>query len=247
MHSVTIVVPTPCQASWDAMTPAAGGRHCAACAKTVIDFSRKTDAEILRYLSHASQASVCGRLRPDQVGRALAAEAAAPLAVRWRGWLGALLAAISLAPLGAARAAVRVGQPMALAPSGQRLGPVAAAQPQPAAEALPPAGSYRVEGVVLDASTHKPIAGATILLQGTGSGVGTDEHGKFVLLIAAGHPKATLVISSIGYETHKHELDLRAAPEPFIIQLKADKYMLGGLGFVSPPPTRWQRVARLFA
>ena len=241
MRPITLLLSTPCTESWNAMTPAAGGRHCAACAKTVVDFSQKTDAEILRYLAHASQANVCGRLRPDQVGRTLAAGARPPLAGRWPGWLGALLAAASLAPLIAEQAA---GQPLALAAPSPGLAPVAATQPT--AEALPPAGSYRVEGVVLDARTHTPIVGATILLQGTGSGVGTDEHGKFVLLIAAGRPKPTLVISAIGYETHKQAIDLRAAPEPFIIQLTTDVHMLGGLGFVSPP-SLWQRVARVFA
>jgi len=245
MRPVTLLLSSPCTKRWDAMTPAAGGRHCAACAKTVVDFSQKTDAEILRYLAHASRANVCGRLRPDQVGRALTAGARLPLAGHWRGWLGALLAAISLAPPATAQAAGRAGQPLVLAAPRPGLAPVAA--PQPATEALTPAGSYRVEGVVLDARTHAPIVGATVLLQGTGSGVGTDEHGKFVLLIAADRPKPTLVISAIGYETRKQEIDLRAAPEPFIIQLTTDTHMLGGLGFVSPPPGLWQRVAQFFA
>jgi hypothetical protein len=59
------------------MTPASGGRHCAACQKTVVDFTQKTDAEILAALRQAA-GQTCGRLRPDQVGRPLVAPTAAP-------------------------------------------------------------------------------------------------------------------------------------------------------------------------
>jgi hypothetical protein len=246
MRPVTILISEPCPASWAAMTPAAGGRHCAACAKTVVDFSQKTDAELLVYLAQASRASTCGRLRPDQVGRALVAGTVAPLPGRWRAGLGALLAAISLALPATARAA-RAGQPLVLAAPGPGSVPVPVAAPQPAAEVQPPAGNYRAEGVVLDAQTHKPLAGATVLLQGTRSGVGTDEHGKFVLPISSAQAKVTLLISFIGYETVKKELDLRATAEPFIIQLQESHYVLGGLGYVSPPQPFWQRAAQFFA
>ncbi|NVO84912.1 hypothetical protein [Hymenobacter terrestris] len=45
--SLTISVPQPCSENWAAMTPAAQGRHCAACAKTVVDFSCMTDAQVV--------------------------------------------------------------------------------------------------------------------------------------------------------------------------------------------------------
>ena len=52
------------------MTPAGPGRHCAACAKTVVDFTQQTDAEILAYLARAKGTS-CGRIRADQLVRPL--------------------------------------------------------------------------------------------------------------------------------------------------------------------------------
>ena len=65
-------IPTPCHESWDAMTPAGDGRHCAACAKTVVDFTAMTDAEIRRHVAAADD-QTCGRLRASQLDRALAA------------------------------------------------------------------------------------------------------------------------------------------------------------------------------
>ncbi|MEJ7662873.1 MAG: hypothetical protein WKG07_26620 [Hymenobacter sp.] len=65
----------PCPESWAAMTPTATGRHCAACAKTVVDFSRMSDGEILAFLArHASAHSpgkLCGRVAAPQLGRPL--------------------------------------------------------------------------------------------------------------------------------------------------------------------------------
>ena len=46
-RSLTLTIPEPCHESWATMTPAAQGRHCAACAKTVVDFSRMTDAQVV--------------------------------------------------------------------------------------------------------------------------------------------------------------------------------------------------------
>lgn len=47
-----------------------GCRHCAVCEKTILDFSMKTDAEILQHLRQ-NNGNVCGRFRNDQLGRPL--------------------------------------------------------------------------------------------------------------------------------------------------------------------------------
>lgn len=63
-------IPTPCHENWANMQPSEKGRHCAACQKTVVDFTAMSDPEIIRYLSKAGS-NVCGRLAPDQVNRPL--------------------------------------------------------------------------------------------------------------------------------------------------------------------------------
>ena len=66
-----IQIPEPCSQSWEEMTLVGRGRHCAACAKTVTDFTHMTDAQILEALR--SSAGGCGRFRDDQLGRELIA------------------------------------------------------------------------------------------------------------------------------------------------------------------------------
>ena len=84
-------LPTPCSESWTAMTPIGAGRHCGTCQKTVVDFTQQTDAELLAYFQQASPGQTCGRFRPAQLGRPLAAHPVPPQ--RWQLWLAGLLVA----------------------------------------------------------------------------------------------------------------------------------------------------------
>jgi hypothetical protein len=96
MQPITITLPQPCAASWDAMTPNAAGRHCTACQKTVVDFTSYTDAGLAAYLSQHGQLP-CGRFRESQLGRVLL-PAAVPVA-GWRRWLGAVAALLGVGSL----------------------------------------------------------------------------------------------------------------------------------------------------
>ncbi|WP_161599605.1 hypothetical protein [Hymenobacter nivis] len=73
----TVHIPTPCAESWAAMTPRGPGRHCAACQKTVVDFTQKTDGEILAMLKQAT-GRTCGRFYADQLSRPLVPLAVGP-------------------------------------------------------------------------------------------------------------------------------------------------------------------------
>ena len=72
------------------MTPAPGGRHCAACNKVVVDFSALSEADVLATLRQLGK--VCGRFRPEQV----VSDTAFPFS--WARWLAA--AAVSLSSCG---------------------------------------------------------------------------------------------------------------------------------------------------
>lgn len=84
--------PAPCAESWAAMTPNNLGRHCLACQKTVVDFTLKSDAEILAYFQQVSAGRTCGRFRVGQLERPTRPLLGAP-PPRWQRWLAGLLAA----------------------------------------------------------------------------------------------------------------------------------------------------------
>ena len=74
------------------MTPATAGRHCAACEKTVVDFTLKTDAEILAHLAGAVRGRTCGRFAAGQLGRPLQRAVLAAPSGHWRAWVAAAVA-----------------------------------------------------------------------------------------------------------------------------------------------------------
>src|SRR5476651_1728103 len=60
-----ISIPNPCSQNWQDMTPDQNGRHCAHCCKTVTDFTRMSDQQIIDTLSAGGK--ICGRFAPEQV------------------------------------------------------------------------------------------------------------------------------------------------------------------------------------
>jgi hypothetical protein len=93
-HPIQITIPTACHENWDTMAPAEKGRHCAACQKTVVDFTDMTDADILRQLKKASAlpsarhpgAELCGRFMPNQLNRQLIPPPPLAGKIHFRGW-----------------------------------------------------------------------------------------------------------------------------------------------------------------
>lgn len=62
-----ILIPEPCAADWEAMTPEGKGRHCGQCCKTVVDFTQWENRDILAYLKKHASAGVCGHFRKEQL------------------------------------------------------------------------------------------------------------------------------------------------------------------------------------
>lgn len=68
-NKINILIPKPCHESWEAMTPAEKGRFCSACSKTVLDFTKASDKEIISYLNNNK--NTCGRFNNYQLNRDL--------------------------------------------------------------------------------------------------------------------------------------------------------------------------------
>lgn len=90
-RSTSIHIPQPCHESWAAMSPTATGRHCATCQKTVVDFTQKTDVEILAYFRQAGAGHTCGHFQVGQLERPLRSKLPVARPLRWQLWLAGLL------------------------------------------------------------------------------------------------------------------------------------------------------------
>ncbi|WEK35596.1 MAG: SusC/RagA family TonB-linked outer membrane protein [Candidatus Pseudobacter hemicellulosilyticus] len=86
--------------------------------------------------------------------------------------------------------------------------------PKPAQPNWQPSAWVSITGRVLDASTNTPLPGASIVQKGTQNASASDQQGNFV--VRSDKNEATVVVSSIGYETQ--ELTLRAN-QPNIIRM----------------------------
>lgn len=232
------------------MTPAAQGRHCAACDKVVVDFTRMTDRELLAYLEQAS-GSTCGRFRVQQLNRPLALPT-----TDHSGWRRPFLALATLLGIEAASAsaalAQTVTQPKPL-PRAITLGMVAPAA-QPVQPSLP---LSVVRGVVLDSTTQQPLQGVTVLVAGTTTGVATGVDGQFELRLPEGFRQqaATLQFTYIGYRMQEQHVKLpqnntlTAVLAPDGQMLSGEVVIVGGAYAYYPwysPRGFWQRLTRPF-
>lgn len=106
--SSRLSIPQPCPASWEQMTPVAGGRYCASCEKVVVDFSRMSEAEVVAWLGRNGRS--CGRFRPQQL--------AAPPAPRgWAAWLAAVVVSLGACESAPPLPGYTTGEPQLTAPA----------------------------------------------------------------------------------------------------------------------------------
>ena len=138
--SESLTVPQPCAQSWAAMSPVESGRHCAACEKTVVDFTRHTTAEIRVFLAQPGCGSVCGRFRASQL----------PQPQRLLTWRAAPRLALSVAAV-------------------LTLTHCTPDQPMPPTPAAPAAKGVQAgvvtRGRLLDRTTRQPLVGALVLCE----------------------------------------------------------------------------------
>lgn len=230
------------------MTPAAQGRHCAACDKVVVDFTHMTDTEVVIWLQRQQTGRTCGRFATQQLNRPLLMPTVPPL--RWQKWVAATAAVVGLQA-----AMPTTAQAQRTVPTEQRmitLGMVAVPrQVEPLTLNLPP---RVVRGVVTDKATGEALPGVTVLLKNTSIGTSTNRDGTFELEILPPATGQVLVFSSIGFVREERTINDTQHQEVFI-NLSLDMETLGGLMVIDyttrkpwpwHPRALWWRLTRPF-
>lgn len=193
-----ISIPQPCHENWHAMTPQDKGRFCAGCAKTVIDFSQMSDAQVLDFFAQ-SKGNVCGHFAQDQIARPLLPEKKEKRKI-W--WMAALMPITIL--LNKANGQFTNDKHSNLNTTHYICGQTKpfALREQIPGDTVHPSPDKVVTGTVVDES-KRPVAGASVYITGMKNGTTTDTSGKFSLPFTNSNPFAELVISCVGYEEKK--------------------------------------------
>lgn len=236
-----IEIPNPCNASWEEMTQQGNGRHCAACKKVVVDFTRMSGQDIMQYLAGAT-GRVCGHFRQEQI----APRKKWMLRLR-RSFAIALSVLVAIArgqgqqlKKAHASSCVREAPKVRLRPvdtgdsTSTIMGLVSAPGPAPG-PASPLSDSLVYLQVVDEKNNPIPFASAT--LRKWHQGYVADAGGFIVIPIPAREKKISLVVDAVGYveDTFTVKKPKRGIFLPPVnnIRLRLHQAVTGG-AFVTP-------------
>ncbi|MCR8557109.1 carboxypeptidase-like regulatory domain-containing protein [Mucilaginibacter sp. BJC16-A38] len=222
MTSITnIHIPEPCHQQWQQMTPADNGRHCEQCCKTVVDFTKMSNNEIISHLS--TNRHVCGRIGEQQVN-SINMQLVSRQPQNKGGWVKWMMAAALFASTAYSRANAQsathaieqTANSNTQGGSFRLVGKVA----------FPDSARYQIiTGRVTD-NNNKPIIGATIKTDHGNAAAQTNVDGNFRLRVPLSTKRLT--ISFLGFESTV--VELKKAGEVLKVKLKENTIMLGGLG-----------------
>jgi hypothetical protein len=200
------------------MQPGEKGKFCLSFLKNVVDFSIMRDEEVIKFFKD-HKGSTCGRFTPEQLERDFLMP---PKNIPWLKYLFRFTIPAFLFSLKAgSQTTLKVKPPIEKTPliKGE-------AEPRIMGDTVV-SKTTTVKGVVKD-ETGNPVAGATIMVKGTGTGVAADNSGIFLLKDV--QTPAILAFSSVGFISQ----ELHLAPGQKEMDVMMNVQMLQGtLGMVS--------------
>jgi hypothetical protein len=220
MHVKYLNIPQPCRQDWNQMTATESGRHCQSCAKTVVDFTRMSNDEIISYLS-VSQ-NVCGRIFPQQTA-SINMQLASRHPQNKGGWAKWMVAAILFVSTAYSKANAQSAAPATEQTAGGNNHPVDYSLGK---VAFPDSAQYQViTGKVTD-TAYEALPGVTVRVTGANYATQTDDNGNFSLRV----PKSarTIKISFVGFESTV--VEIKNPGKKLKIRLKSNSAMLGEMG-----------------
>jgi hypothetical protein len=234
MTSITnIHIPEPCHQQWQQMTPTANGRHCEQCCKTVVDFTKMSNNEIINHLS--INRHVCGRIGEQQVN-SINMQLISRQPQNKGGWVKWMMAAALF--VSAAYSRANAQSTTHLTEQTVRSNAQRESFPLVGKVAFPDSAKYQIiTGRVTD-DNNKPITGAIIKTDHGNAGTQTNVEGNFQFRVPLSTKR--LIISFLGYESTV--VELKKAGKVLKVKLKENTVMLGGLGV-----TRSTLLNRLYA
>jgi len=191
--NINLAIPDPCRERWENFTPTNLGGFCSSCNKTVIDFTKASDEQILDFFK-SKPAHACGRFRPDQLKVYLhpTFKIKPGIGLIKAGFLSLLFLLVSKPS---------TGQIPTDKPKTEVIDPV-----DPSKKAnLVSEERFVIKGVVKAQEDDYPIPGVNIILKGSTIGTTTDADGQFEFPQKL-REEDVLVFCFIGLETKEYSV-----------------------------------------
>lgn len=219
MQKLQLSIPEPCQQDWNDMSPNEQGRFCSSCAKTVVDFSIMTDAQLILYFENLKNENICGRVHLDQLDRPIEILPQPRKKILWY-WQYIIAFFMMLGKGQQAKAQGEVKVPVTQQPDTTRQGSetveIIAGGISPRRF---PAKTKRIEATLpqyfITDENYRPVAGASVLLLPQGTWLVSDSTGKINLGLK--HKVKSFRVSSVGFE--EKTIALKEVPYNNIIRL----------------------------
>lgn len=188
-----IQIPEPCHENWNQMLPTEKGKFCKVCTKEVVDFTSKSDEELIRYFS--TKGNLCGRFDESQLNRELIADR--KKRNHWLSYVASLLFPLSLFSQEKQSSVEKAEKTVQTDTLQYKKLDIGSLQRKAKATLQTKNDSITVKGIVTD-DTGIPLPGATILVKGTIKGTTSDFDGEYTIKAKNGD---ILLISYVGFKT----------------------------------------------
>lgn len=213
-----IKVKNPCEVKWESLNGAGDLRMCQFCSKNVVDFTDKTEKEIIDYVL-GQKGVVCGRLtKPNSISKSF-------LNIRRPLIRASILLALGI---NLPKASIAVEKQMF---SSSIFAVINKKFVQSQLKLESSDSTIYLRGSVVDVSDSLPLPSVTIEILDTQISTATNREGEFELKYTVDKKrklKGTVVIRFLGYETVELSLD-RFIGSEVQIALKPAVTELGGI------------------
>ena len=197
---IIVKIPDPCHEDWNKMSPTEKGKFCNVCTKEVVDFSAKSDEEIIKYLTN--NGNLCGRFHQSQLDRKLIADR--KKRNHWLSYAASLLLPMALFSNEKIKKDFNIVKTTQVDASTYKSLNISSLQRKAIATHKIQQEQFTITGTITD-DTGMPLPGATVLIKGTNVGKTTDFDGNYKIDVKA---EDILVISYVGFankEIHINE------------------------------------------
>ena len=214
---LNLSIPQACNENWAAMVPGEKGNFCSSCKKSVIDFTGMPDSKLAEFLKSGDD-RLCGRFYTDQLNREIAVPKKQLPLVKY--FFTVTIPALLYSSRSLAQQKTTMPdteqtdikhQPMVLGKFISR---------------------KLLSGRIVDQS-GMPIAGASVTVLHTKTGVAADAEGKFKLYVNAGADSIT--VSAAGYKMSEVKI---SGKDSLNITLQEDTRIMMGMMVVVRSPKK---------